>query len=62
LTIQQSKLFIFDYLAILMGGFGDVNDMWKWGPHVLFFSVLSLFFPPFLPLTLDAVITGFVWG
>ena len=32
-----------------MGGFGDVNDMWKWGPHVLFFLFSLIIFLLFFP-------------
>jgi len=34
LTIELSKPFIFDHLAVLKGGFADVDDTWQWGPHV----------------------------
>ena len=34
LTIELSKPFIFDHLAVLKSGFADVDDMWQWGPHV----------------------------
>ena len=46
LTIKLSKPFIFGHLAVLKGSFTDVDDTWRWGPHVsFFFSPLSSLSP-----------------
>jgi len=47
LIIKLSKPFIFSHPVVLLGGFGDVANTWRWDPHVsLFLFPISLFLPP----------------
>ena len=40
LTIKLSKPFTFAHPVVLLGGFGDMADTWRWGPQCQVFSSL----------------------